>query len=332
MDQVASLSRQNFSNAKEFANSFLDREISNYLPIAYQFIDEHENEWKLDYDADLEVTNHVLRVRIQDLSIDKYKNDILDICKCQNKDGGWGNTKNDQESKIRSTAFCVQMLLRANRILHVQTVQTSILSGLDYIISAQKSNGSWDDPTWHFLDAASTSVGTLLFVLKENFIEEKHRQALDQGMKFILSNRHDNGLWYYKLTGSPVTITAHLLQKCATYYGHAKEHDLAIRELIKLQHHIGHWDNGNTDHTCDAIRAMMLTSSRSKNKDVVTEVFHSACKAVQWLIEISKNIGGGLGDRPGKPAHVERTCDGIDAMLKLRQFALDNTQMINFWS
>ena len=307
-------------------------EINSYMSTAYQFISDHPEEWELSNDVDLEVTNHVLRVRIQDKSIESFKKDVLDVCKIQNSDGGWGNRRDDKESKSRSTAFCVQMLLRANRILKDEVIKQRLIEGLDYIIAHQKENGSWEDPTWHFLDATSTSVGTLLFAVNEDFVQEKYKKTLEKGMHFVVSQRHENGLWYYKLSGSPVTITAHLLQKCATYFGHSEIHDQSIRELIKLQHPEGHWDNGNTDHTCDAIRAMMLTASRSEDPNIVNEVFHSSCKAIQWLIKTSQEIGGGLGDRPGKPAHVERTCDGIDSMLKLKQFAEDNTQMIQFWS
>lgn len=310
----------------------IKNQIQQYMPVAYQFIDDNPQEWQLDHDVDLEVTNHVLRVRIQDNSIADFQTDVLAVCQAQNSDGGWGNTRDDDHSKSRSTAFCVQMLLRANRTLGNDTIQQTILKGLDYIVAQQTSDGSWQDPTWHALDATSTSVGTLLFVVNEDFAKQPYRDTLKKGMGFIVSQRYDNGLWYYKPSGSPVTITAHLLQKCATYYGHAAIHDQAIRALITLQSPAGHWDNGNTDHTCDALRAMMLTASRSTDTLIVNEVFHSACQAIDWLTKVSAQIGGGLGDKPGKAAHVERTCDGIDSMLKLQQFAIDNTKMIQFWS
>lgn len=309
----------------------IDDQINQYLPVAYQFVDDHILEWRLDHDVDLEVTNHVLRVRIQDGTIKNYTQDVLALCKNQHTDGGWGNKRDDKESMLRSTSFCVQMLLRANRILNNQYVQDTIIKGLDYIVGQQLDDGSWRDATWHYLDAVSTSVGTLIFVMNEAFVNERYKNALKKGMEFTISERHENGLWYYKPTGSPVTITAHLLQKCAIYYGGSEINDQSIRELIKLQDEEGHWDNANTDHTCDAIRSMMLTASRSLDKSLIPEVFASACKAINWLTAISQSIGGGLGDRPGDKAHVERTCDGIDAMLKLRQFAADNTQMIKFW-
>lgn len=316
----------------QFFTNVLDNNISDYLSKAYPFVENHLEEWELNFDADLEVTNHVLRVRIQDGSIAQYKEDVLDVCHCQHQDGGWGTTRDDQNSKIRSTSFCVQMLLRANRVLKNDLIQHHILKGLAYIVAAQNTNGSWTDPTWHFLDATSTSVGTLLFAVNEPFVNEQYRKTLDKGMNFIVSTRNENGLWYYKPTGSPVTITAHLLQKCATYYGSLDIHDQSIRNLIELQEECGSWDKGNTDHTCDAVRAMMLTSSRSKNENITKEVCVSTCKAVQWLIEVSNEIDGGLGDRLGKPANVERTCDGIDTMLKLRQFIKDFSEMLEFWN
>lgn len=310
----------------------VSKQVNSFMSVAYQFILEHSEEWSLKNDVDLEVTNHVLRVRIQDKTIQNFIQDVLSVCHVQNTDGGWGTTRDDEESKSRSSAFCVQMLLRANRYLNDPVIEKSILKGLDFIIAQQKDDGSWVDPTWHSLDATSTSVGTLLYAVNEDFALNSYKEALKKGMDYVQSNRHDNGLWYYKESGSPVTITAHLLQKCATYFGDSEKNDLSIRKLIELQHSDGHWDNGNSDHTCDAIRAMMLASSQSRDKDIMNEVFYSSCKAIDWLNKISLKIGGGLGDKPGKPAHVERTCDGIDAMLKFQRFVEDNTQLIHLWS
>lgn len=310
----------------------LDSHIQRYIDTAYQFVAENQQEWKLSNNAELEVTNHVLRVYIQDGSISKYVSDVLDLCKIQNSDGGWGNYRDETESMLRSTSFCVQMLLRANRVLNDSTVSDSVLRGLNYIASQQLDDGSWRDSTWHFLDAVSTSVGTLLFAVNESFEAARYQKILDKGMNFVLSQRDSRGLWHYKASGSPVTITAHLLQKVATYNPSDKLSIESLKSLLLLQSEAGDWDKGNTDHTCDAIRSMMLTSSRLKDQGLIQETFASSCRAIKWLISVSDEIGRGLGDRPMKPAHVERTCDGIDSMLKLRQFKDDYQQMIKFWS
>ena len=59
--------------------------------------------------------------------------------------------------------------------------------------------------------------------------------------------------------------------------------------------------------------------------------YKSAYKAISWLLDVSEGIGGGLGDQPGMPAHVERTCDGIDTMIKFQQFYHEKNKLIRFW-
>ena len=104
-----------------------------------------------------------------------------------------------------------------------------------------------------------------------------------------------------------------------------------MRSLIKLQDYEGHWDNLNTDHTCDAIRAMMLTASRGDSQELYKTVYEASYKAILWLLNTSEEIGRGLGDKPGMVAHVERTCDGIDAIMKFQQFCYNTQNLINFW-
>ncbi len=313
-------------------NDTIENKILNYLKNADKFVEENPQEWKLNNNVDLEVVNHVLRCKISDNSIALYSNDIINLSHCQNKDGGWGNTRDDSESKVRSTSLTLQMLIRANRILNLNAIADSIAHGLKFILSQQDQEGRWFDPTWHYLDAISVSVGTLLFATNtQSWFDDKYTNSLKKGIEYLKSQRRDNGLWYYKDSGSPVTITAHLLPKCVAYEGIQNIDLMSIDNLIKLQDREGHWDNSNTDHTCDAIRAMMLTASRSNFEKLYNAVYDSAFKAILWLCQTSEDIGRGLGDKPEKPAHVERTCDGIDAMIKFQHFKNNKENLINFW-
>jgi len=306
---------------------------NKYLKNAYEFIDSNKHEWKLNNDVDLEVVNHVLRLRAQNNSVLLFIDDVIDLCNCQNSDGGWGNTRDDLNSKVRSTAFSIQMLIRTNRVLNNDKVSQSITDGLNFVLSNQQADGSWADPTWHHYDAASVSIGTLLFAVNENMHDNnKYKTSLEKGIKYIKSQRYSDGLWYYKKSGSPVTITAHLLPKCVTFEGASDVDKMSVRNLIALQDPEGQWDDCNTDHTCDAIRAMMLTAGKADSKELFIDVYNSSIKALSWLINVSEDIGKGLGDKPGRPAHVERTCDGVDAILKFHQFIEKPKNMVKFWS
>jgi squalene cyclase len=299
-----------------------------FLRSAYAFIDEHPEEWKLEYDVDLEVLNHVLRVRIQDGSINQHVSHVRALCQIQHDDGGWGDTRDDPVSRLRSTAFCTQMLLRANRVLKDDSIATTIKRALQFILEQQEDNGGWRDHKWHFLDATSVSVGTLLFAVNEPTANEDQRQALQRGMDFIVSQQHSNGLWYYRPTASPVTITAHLLQKCATFGSPEPVIVPAVKQLLALQAAAGHWDQEHIDHTCDATRCLMLSASTDHVKLLGPAVLEASGRAVGWLLDSVSD--GGLGDRPGQKPHVERTCDGIDTLLKFRRFQSQH-EMLAFW-
>jgi hypothetical protein len=73
-------------------------------------------------------------------------------------------------------------------------------------------------------------------------------------------------------------------------------------------------------------------ASKAENKDLYLAVYEAAKKALFWLCETSSQMGGGLGDFPGGRSHVEATCDGIDTILKFKQFIRAPEKMINFWS
>jgi prenyltransferase beta subunit len=303
--------------------------IRHHLESSYRFVESKRAEWSLSGNVDLEVLNHVLRVRIQDGTIDRHASDVLDLCAAQHEDGGWGDTRDDPNSQLRSTAFCTQMLLRANRSLHHATVALAVERAMAFIRKWQQLDGSWTDRRWPDLDATSVAVGTLLFYTREPESEPGARAALARGMEYVYARRHSDGLWYYKQTASPVTITAHLLQKCATHGGREQLVVESASALARLQHEEGHWDKGHVDHTCDALRCLLLCASVVADDGLRAKVQDTAGRAVDWLVQCGRD--GGLGDRPGAPPHVERTCDGIDTLLKFQTFHREQEQLVKFW-
>jgi prenyltransferase/squalene oxidase-like repeat protein len=303
--------------------------IRSFISNAYDFIQTHPEEWNLDNDVDLEVLNHVLRVYIQDGTIAAHRETVLRLCENQHTDGGWGGTRDDGESRLRSTAFCAQMLVRANRTLAESAVTGTIRRAVDYIVGQQLADGSWRDHRWHLLDAVSVSVGTLLFVVNEPYTTPADRQSLDRGMAFVRGQQQPDGAWYYKPTASPVTISAHLLQKCVTYGYGADVCVPPLRVILALQDRAGHWDRENIDHTCDASRSLMLTASTPVGRELVEPIHAAAERALSWVIDAAAD--GGLGDRPKHKPHVERTCDGVDFALKFGRFETERQNMLAFW-
>lgn len=220
------------------------------------------------------------------------------------------------------------MLLRANRTLKDESIRRIIKRALDFIIRRQEDNGAWHDHKWHFIDATSVSVGTLLFAVNEPEATQEQRTALARGMDFIVAQQQVDGLWYYRPTASPVTITAHLLQKCATFGSAETVIAPSVRGLLALQAAAGHWDKEHVDHTCDATRCLMLATTTEQARALTPAVLDASSRAVGWLLSCESD--GGLGDRPGQRPHVERTCDGIDTVLKFRRFQARH-EMLHFW-
>jgi|266.fasta.fasta_contig_123_44703_length_8284_multi_6_in_0_out_2_9 hypothetical protein len=303
-----------------------------FLDGAYAFVDAHREEWLPNQDVDLEVTNHVLRIHIQDGSIALHIGLIESVCACQHANGGWGDTRDDAVSRLRSTSFCAQMLLRANRVLKDPAIETRILDAIGFILSQQDDSGEWTDHKWHFLDALSVSVGTLLFAVREQFADDRMRVALERGMAAVSRHRNpQTHLWHYKPKGSPVTISAHLLQKYAIYYAGTNQREVtnSMDALIDLQCSDGAWDKGNVDHTCDVTRSLMLCAGIIDEPKTLGKVKVVAESALRWIL--SAAVDGGLPDRVGHRPHVERTCDGIDTVLKYRQLMTHSAGITRFW-
>jgi prenyltransferase/squalene oxidase-like repeat protein len=313
------------------ADDVRDVRRERFMEGALAFVLSNPLEWSLDTgNVELEVTNHVLRVFIQNGTIGRYENELHALCALQHADGGWGDFRDDPVSHARSSAFCVQMLLRAHRQCPTPAIRRGVERGIAFIMENQRDDGSWLDHRWHTLDAVSTSLGCLLFAANDDaFASSAVRNVISRATDFVDRRRQPNGLWYYKPTSSPVTITAHLMQKTSIFHGANAADARAVAELLARQDEAGHWDSENVDHTCDASRSLMLVASRSQQPDQIRMVAAAAERATDWLLSIAAD--GRLGDRPRRRAHVERTCDGLDTMLKYVAFLADHSRMAGFW-
>jgi squalene cyclase len=183
---------------------------------------------------------------------------------------------------------------------------------------SQLEDGSWHDLRWHFWDATSVSVGTLIFLVYEPWATPAHREALAQGTHFIIEGQQPDGGWYSELTASPVDTTAHLLQKCILLGVSESVTVPAVELLLSLQHADGYWDGQNVDHTCDAIRCLMLAASSDPGKQYALSVLEASNRALSWLMSCA--VDGGVGAYPDSEPNVLFTCDAIDTVLKFQLF------------
>jgi hypothetical protein len=87
----------------------------------------------------------------------------------------------------------------------------------------------------------------------------------------------------------------------------------------------GSWDEENVDHTMDCTRSLMVvTRTRdTRGEDVIKKGF-------RWILA-HKNPQG-WGDFPGMESNLERTCDGLDTLLKYQAYRNANSlEVIKLW-
>lgn len=309
----------------------LTDKVKAFLRDAEQFNETHAGEWSLDYNVEMETLNHLLRVWVQNGTSEKHLWLLLTLCDYQHVDGGWGDYRDERVSKVRTTAFSTQMLLRANRQLHHAKIAQSVTRGIDFLVAEQQPDGSWLDPMWPIWDATSVPIGTLIFVAKEPFGTAIQATALKRGMSFVIEKQKPDGGWYSSSASFPSDTTAHLLQKCLLYG--TPDHVVvpAIQWLLNRQAQEGHWDKENIDHTCDAVRCLMLATSYPQGQPFLAQIADSTERAVRWLMD--GVVNNGFGTHLGTAPNVLYTCDAIDTALKYIAFKeqLSKENMITFY-
>jgi hypothetical protein len=230
------------------------------------------------------------------------------------------------------------MLIRGNRVLGDPTLDVSVRRAIDYFLDAQQADGRWLDPRWADLDTTSHPVSFFDVVLA---LGERHRRpdverAWRRGLGFILEHQTPEGGWHDPdFHPSGVEITAHLIQDALVAELLLGERVPGIRDsctrglarLREWQTADGSWDEENVDHTMDCVRSAMVVA-RILGAEAATGP--TIERGFAWILE-HKNAHG-WGDFPGMETNLERTCDGLDALLKHRAFhGPDPQAVVRLW-
>ena len=260
--------------------------------------------------------SHVLRVLTQSGDVSKFKPQIYKLLEYQHADGGFGEYATDEKSEIRETAFILRNLVTANRKLKDHNIDTANRKIVSYLLSRQTPKGTWIDTLWGEFDATSISTGALMFAVKEGIMADKVQPAVDKALKLVREMRDSDGGWYdplfkQEVRRSPVAWTGHLLPKFVMYYGNTPESRQSIKLLADAQEENGSWDNNDTDHTCDAVRAIMVCCELVGIHDYDDDID----KAMQWIID-ARNDDGGWGTELGAPSNTLMICDVLDSFAK----------------
>ncbi len=317
-------------------------EIEPIIESEYAYLRSEHDNWSptTGDEHDLELVAHALRVLIHKQVVETSTPEFIALGAQQNEDGGWGQTGADNESKIWVSAFCGLMLIRGNQILEYERLSGSVQLAIRYFLDTQQPDGRWCDPSWADLDATSHPVSffNVVLVLGKEFGKTMRKKVVEswkKGMQFILDNQSSDGGWYdqeFHPTG--VEITAHLIQDSLVA-------DVMIENvmrvsrpcrkgaelLLSLQAESGSWDNDNVDHTMDCTRSLMVVS---RMLGIERQCDPAIQAGMDWIMK-NKNEQG-WPDFPGMDTNLERTCDGIDTMLKFLVYSEeDSTRIMRYW-
>jgi hypothetical protein len=304
----------------------------------YTFLLQEKNDWSLTVGPqDLELVAHVLRVLLHAQTTPGFLSDYLALVDCQKTDGGWSPFSADHESTVWVSAFCGLMLIRGNQLLTNDRVARAVHRAIDYFLDTQKQDGRWTDPRWADLDTTSHPVSFFNVVMA---LGEQHRRrevlrSWESGARFIVENQAPDGGWYdTDFHPSGVEITAHLIQDALIADLVIDNRINAIREscakgaakLYEWQAQDGSWDEENVDHTMDCTRSLMVVTRAlgdTRGEDIIKKGLH-------WILA-NKNPQG-WGDFPGMESNLERTCDGLDTLLKYKAYRSANPlQVVKLW-
>lgn len=313
-------------------------QIKQLIKDEYSFFLQERQGWSLTAGPqDLELVAHALRVLLHARTTPDFLSDYLALVDCQNSDGGWSPLSADNESTVWVSAFCGLMLIRGNRLLGHDRLTKSVHSAIDYFLNTQKHDGRWVDPRWADLDTTSHPVSffNVVMALNEQYRRADVQHAWELGARFIIDNQGADGGWYdTDFHPSGVEITAHLIQDALVadlvidnrVSGMRESCAKGAAKLYEWQAQDGSWDGENVDHTMDCTRSLMVVTRILGDRRAEEIIM----RGLRWTIT-NKNTQG-WGDFPGMETNLERTCDGLDTLLKYTAYRNgDPREVVRLW-
>jgi Squalene-hopene cyclase C-terminal domain len=315
------------------------QQVDRLIADEYRFFGSERPGWSIAAGPrDLELVAHALRVLLHTRTLGDFRDEYRALVACQHGDGGWAPQSDHPDSTVWVSAFCALMLIRGNRILGEPALDGAVRRAIDYFLGSQRPDGRWVDPRWADLDTTSHPVSFFDVVLA---LDERHRRAdveraWRRGLGFILENQSAEGGWHDPdFHPSGVEITAHLIQDALVadlvLGGKVSGiREACVRGLACLrgwQASDGSWDEENVDHTMDCVRSSMVVTRLLGDDPATVEAIE---RGLAWIVR-HKNEHG-WGDFPSMETNLERTCDGLDALLKYRAFRdADPQSVVRLW-
>lgn len=296
--------------------------VAGLVDSEWKFLSSVHPQWSLTKGPqDMELVAHALRVILHMGKAGESLPEYQALIKTQHADGGWGRESQEKESAAWVSAFCGLMLIRANTVLKNAEIEKSVWKSIQYFLDQQKENGRWVDSEWGDLDTTSHPVSffNVVMALGDSKMKAAVKDSWLKGLQFILDGQSADGGWYDPVfQPSGVETTAHLVQDSVIASLVIPE-GLKVRSscekglnwILEHQDADGSWDEKNEDHTMDCTRSTMLISKMLGEEKKAAPAIE---KALEWIV-VNKNEKG-WPDYPGMETNLERTCDGLDVLLK----------------
>lgn len=296
--------------------------VSGVIESEWQFLDRVHDRWSLTRGPqDMELVAHAMRVILHMGKAGESLPEYQALVAAQHADGGWGRESTEKESAAWVSAFCALMLIRGNALLKNAEIEKTIWKSIEYFLRGQKEDGRWVDSEWGDLDTTSHPVSffNVVLALGDPKMKDAVRAPWRRGLRFILDAQSQDGGWYDPVfQPSGVETTAHLVQD-SVIASLALPDGLPVRPACEkgmnwiLTHQApdGSWDDHNVDHTMDCTRSTLLISRMLRAEEKARPAVE---KAMEWIVG-AKNADG-WPDFPGMETNLERTCDGLDVLLK----------------
>ena len=312
--------------------------VSGLIESEWKFLSGARAQWSLTKGPqDMELVAHALRVILHLGRAGESLPEYQALIQTQHADGGWGRESMEKESAAWVSAFCGLMLIRANTVLKSPEIEQSVLKSIGYFLQQQKENGRWVDSEWGDLDTTSHPVSffNVVMALGSPKMQNTVRASWRKGLRFILEGQSADGGWYDPVfQPSGVETTAHLVQD-SVIASLVLPDGLPVRPacekglkwILAHQDSDGSWDEKNEDHTMDCTRSTLLISRMLGAQEKVRPALE---RAMEW-IAANKNENG-WPDFPGMETNLERTCDGLDVLLKYQAWRQpDPKEVVRRW-
>ncbi|OGX40473.1 MAG: hypothetical protein A3C53_07890 [Omnitrophica WOR_2 bacterium RIFCSPHIGHO2_02_FULL_68_15] len=315
-----------------------NEQLQSLVESEYRSFQQEHDAWSLlSGPKDMELVAHALRVLLHMGQAGDALPEYQAVVAAQHADGGWGRESQEPESACWVSAFLGLMLIRGNVVLRQPRIEQAVWTSIRYFLDSQKSDGRWVDREWGDLDTTSHPVSFFNVVLALGTPEMRAavRAAWRQGLRFILAGQSADGGWYDPVFHpSGVETTAHLVQDAVIASLALPDAppvktscEKGLQWILDHQAADGSWDDQNVDHTMDCTRSSLLIARMLKQEHRCRPAME---KAMAWIVA-SKNARG-WPDFPGMESDLERTCDGLDVLLKYQAWRLpDPLETVRRW-